>query len=68
MCGCSSESYQAVLSLLPLVTHYKIVLTFESKDEILKLAIKIKATEQLFLVVLFYILFTVLIILYKVAL
>lgn len=53
MCGCLNKSYQAELSLLLLVTHCKVVRTFESKGEILKFGHSNKATEQLFLVMLF---------------
>ena len=52
----ATEQYFPVVLFIML---YKVVLTFESVDEILKCAIQMKATEQYFPVVLFIMLYKV---------
>ena len=53
-----TEQYFPVVTVLFIVL-YKVVLTFESVDEILKCDIRMKATEQYFPVVLFIMVYTV---------
>ena len=43
--------------MVPFIMLYKMVLTFESRDEIVKCDIQMKATEQYFPVVLFIMLY-----------
>ena len=52
----ATEQYFPVVLLIML---YKVVLTFESLDEILSVTIQMKATEQYFPVVLFIMLYKV---------
>ena len=52
----ATEQYFPVVLFIML---YKVVLTFESADEILKFNIQMKATEQYFPVVLFIMLYKV---------
>ena len=52
----ATEQYFPVVQF---ITLYKVVLTFESVDEILKCAIQMKAPEKYFPVVLFIVLYKV---------
>ena len=58
MCDLSNESYREVLFCDTVYyAVYKLVLTFESADEILGVTFQMKATEQCFPVILFIMLY-----------